>query len=160
MKARLIVYLALSVVITLVFPWVRQLPLGVYLPDAWLLLLLLAVPTPMPHSARKPVLLVFCLAILRSSVCLCSPIASCASMFSALLVREALTLRLSDSLFVYRFSCAVLASVPMALIDINIAGQYQLHVPYSIWVWRVLLTGLVVALVKRRATGPMFGGKR
>jgi hypothetical protein len=48
----------------------------------------------------------------------------------------------------------------MALIDINIAGQYQLHVPYSIWVWRVLLTGLVVALVKRRATGPMFGGKR
>ena len=81
-------------------------------------------------------------------------------MFSALLVREALTLRLSDSLFVYRFRCAVLASVPMALIDINIAGQYQLHVPYSIWIWRVLLTGLVVALVKRRATGPMFGGKR
>ncbi|MBT4466347.1 MAG: hypothetical protein HOD03_06660 [Planctomycetes bacterium] len=146
-------------VITIVFPWMRQLSFGDYLPDAWLLLLLLAVPTPMPHSARKPIILALCLALLRSSVALCSPIASCASLLSALMVRESLTRLLSDSLFVYRFSCAVLSAVPMALIDISIASQHQIELSYTTCAWRVLLTGFIVALVKRRSSNPMFGGK-
>jgi hypothetical protein len=153
------VYLALAMVITIVFPWMRQLSFGDYLPDAWLLLLLLAVPTPMPHSARKPIILAMCLALLRSSVALCSPIASCASLLSALMVRESLTRLLSDSLFVYRFSCAVLSAVPMALIDISIASQHQIELSYTTCAWRVLLTGFIVALVKRRSSNPMFGGK-
>jgi len=159
MKVRMSVYLALAMVITIVFPWMRQLSFGDYLPDAWLLLLLLAVPTPMPHSARKPIILALCLALLRSSVALCSPIASCASLLSALMVRESLTRLLSDSLFIYRFSCAVLAAVPMALIDISIASQHQIELSYTTCAWRVLLTGFIVALVKRRSSNPMFGGK-
>mgnify|MGYP003991011449 FL=1 len=159
MKVRMSVYLALAMVITIVFPWMRQLSFGDYLPDAWLLLLLLAVPTPMPHSARKPIILALCLALLRSSVALCSPIASCASLLSALMVRESLTRLLSDSLFVYRFSCAVLSAVPMALIDISIASQHQIELSYTTCAWRVLLTGFIVALVKRRSSNPMFGGK-
>ena len=159
MKVRMSVYLALAMVITIVFPWMRQLSFGDYLPDAWLLLLLLAVPTPMPHSARKPIILAMCLALLRSSVALCSPIASCASLLSALIVRESLTRLLSDSLFVYRFSCAVLSAVPMALIDISIASQHQIELSYTTCAWRVLLTGFIVALVKRRSSNPMFGGK-
>jgi hypothetical protein len=159
MKVRMSVYLALAMVITIVFPWMRQLSFGDYLPDAWLLLLLLAVPTPMPHSARKPIILALCLALLRSSVALCSPIASCASLLSALMVRESLTRLLSDSLFIYRFSCAVLSAVPMALIDISIASQHQIELSYTTCAWRVLLTGFIVALVKRRSSNPMFGGK-
>jgi hypothetical protein len=159
MKVRMSVYLALAMVITIVFPWMRQLSFGDYLPDAWLLLLLLAVPTPMPHSARKPIILALCLALLRSSVALCSPIASCASLLSALMVRESLTRLLSDSLFIYRFSCAVLSAVPMALIDISIASQHQIELSYTTCTWRVLLTGFIVALVKRRSSNPMFGGK-
>jgi hypothetical protein len=159
MKVRMSVYLALAMVITIVFPWMRQLSFGDYLPDAWLLLLLLAVPTPMPHSARKPIILALCLALLRSSVALCSPIASCASLLAALMVRESLTRLLSDSLFVYRFSCAVLSAVPMALIDISIASQHQIELSYTTCTWRVLLTGFIVALVKRRSSNPMFGGK-
>jgi hypothetical protein len=159
MKVRLSVYLALALVITIVFPWMRQLSFGDYLPDAWLLLLLLAVPTPMPHSARKPIILVLCFALLRSSVALSSPIASCASLFAALMVRESLTRLLSDSLFVYRFSCAVLSAVPMALIDISIASQHQIKLSYTTCAWRVLLIGFIVAMVKRRSSNPMFGGK-
>ena len=159
MKVRMSVYLALAMVITIVFPWMRQLSFGDYLPDAWLLLLLLAVPTPMPHSARKPIILALCLALLRSSVALCSPIASCASLLAALMVRESLTRLLSDSLFIYRFSCAVLSAVPMALIDISIASQHQIELSYTTCAWRVLLTGFIVALVKRRSSNPMFGGK-
>ena len=159
MKVRMSVYLALAMVITIVFPWMRQLSFGDYLPDAWLLLLLLAVPTPMPHSARKPIILALCLALLRSSGALCSPIASCASLLSALMVRESLTRLLSDSLFIYRFSCAVLSAVPMALIDISIASQHQIELSYTTCAWRVLLTGFIVALVKRRSSNPMFGGK-
>ena len=159
MKVRMSVYLALALVITTVFPWMRQLAVGDYLPDAWLLLLLLAVPTPMPHSARKPIILALCLALLRSSVALCSPIASCASLLAALMVRESLTRLLSDSLFIYRFSCAVLSAVPMALIDISIASQHQIELSYTTCAWRVLLTGFIVALVKRRSSNPMFGGK-
>ncbi|MGY8757692.1 MAG: hypothetical protein ACKVLC_10010 [Phycisphaerales bacterium] len=159
MKVRMSVYLALALVLTIVFPWMRQLSFGDYLPDAWLLLLLLAVPTPMPHSARKPIILALCLALLRSSVALCSPIASCASLLSALMVRESLTRLLSDSLFIYRFSCAVLSAVPMALIDISIASQHQIELSYTTCAWRVLLTGFIVALVKRRSSNPMFGGK-
>ncbi|MDE0585593.1 MAG: hypothetical protein OSB63_03160 [Planctomycetota bacterium] len=137
----------------------RQLSFGDYLPDAWLLLLLLAVPTPMPHVARKPIILALCFALLRSSVALASPIASCASLLSALMVRETLTRFLSDSLFVYRFSCAVLSAVPMALIDISIASQHQVELSYTTCAWRVLLTGFIVALVKRRSSNSMFGSK-
>jgi len=153
------VYLALALVITIVFPWMRQLSFGDYLPDAWLLLLLLAVPTPMPHVARKPIILALCFALLRSSVALASPIASCASLLAALMVRETLTRFLSDSLFVYRFSCAVLSAVPMALIDISIASQHQVELSYTTCAWRVLLTGFIVALVKRRSSNSMFGSK-
>ena len=153
------VYLALALVITIVFPWMRQLSFGDYLPDAWLLMLLLAVPTPMPHVARKPIILALCFALLRSSVALASPIASCASLLAALMVRETLTRFLSDSLFVYRFSCAVLSAVPMALIDISIASQHQVELSYTTCAWRVLLTGFIVALVKRRSSNSMFGSK-
>ena len=159
MKVRMSVYLALALVITIVFPWMRQLSFGDYLPDAWLLLLLLAVPTPMPHVARKPIILALCFALLRSSVALSSPIASCASLLAALMVRETLTRFLSDSLFVYRFSCAVLSAVPMALIDISIASQHQVELSYTTCAWRVLLTGFIVALVKRRSSNSMFGSK-
>ena len=160
MKVRMSVYLALALVITTVFPWMRQLSVGDYLPDAWLLLLLLAVPTPMPHSARKPIILALCFALLRSSVALSSPIASCASLLAALMVREGLTRLLSDSLFVYRFSSAVLSAVPMALIDISIASQHQIELSYTTCAWRVMLTGFIVALVKRRSSNSMFGGQR
>jgi len=159
MKVRMSVYLVLALVITTVFPWMRQLSVGDYLPDAWLLLLLLAVPTPMPHSARKPIILALCFALLRSSVALSSPIASCASLLAALMVREGLTRLLSDSLFIYRFSSAVLSAVPMALIDISIASQHQIELSYTTCAWRVLLTGFIVALVKRRSSNSMFGGK-
>jgi len=159
-KVRMSVYLALALVITTVFPWMRQLSVGDYLPDAWLLLLLLAVPTPMPHSARKPIILALCFALLRSSVALSSPIASCASLLAALMVREGLTRLLSDSLFVYRFSSAVLSAVPMALIDISIASQHQIELSYTTCAWRVMLTGFIVALVKRRSSNSMFGGQR
>ena len=159
MKVRMSVYLALALVITTVFPWMRQLAVGDYLPDAWLLLLLLAVPTPMPHSARKSIILALCFALLRSSVALSSPIASCASLLAALMVREGLTRLLSDSLFIYRFSSAVLSAVPMALIDVSIASQHQIELSYTTCAWRVLLTGFIVALVKRRSSNSMFGGK-
>jgi hypothetical protein len=159
MKVRMSVYLVLALVITTVFPWMRQLSVGDYLPDAWLLLLLLAVPTPMPHSARKPIILALCFALLRSSVALSSPIASCASLLAALMVREGLTRLLSDSLFIYRFSSAVLSAVPMALIDISIASQHQIELSYTTCAWRVLLTGFIVALVKRRSSNSMFGGR-
>ena len=160
MKVRMSVYLVLALVITTVFPWMRQLSVGDYLPDAWLLLLLLAVPTPMPHSARKPIILALCFALLRSSVALSSPIASCASLLAALMVREGLTRLLSDSLFIYRFSSAVLSAVPMALIDISIASQHQIELSYTTCAWRVMLTGFIVALVKRRSSNSMFGGQR
>ena len=159
MKVRMSVYLVLALVITTVFPWMRQLSVGDYLPDAWLLLLLLAVPTPMPHSARKPIILALCFALLRSSVALSSPIASCASLLAALMVREGLTRLLSDSLFIYRFSSAVLSAVPMALIDISVASQHQIELSHTACAWRVLLTGFIVALVKRRSSNSMFGGK-
>ena len=158
MKVRVSVYLALALVMTIVFPWMRQLSFGDYLPDAWLLLLLLAVPTPMPHSVRKPIILALCFAILRSSVALCSPIASCASLLAALMVRESLTRLLSDSLFVYRFSSAVLSAVPMALIDMSVASQHHTQLSYTTCAWRVLLTGFIVAVVKRRSSNSMFGG--
>ena len=74
------------------------------------------------------------------------------------MVRESLTRLLSDSLFVYRFSCAVLSAVPMALIDMSVAGQHHVQLSYTTCVWRVLLTGFIVAVVKRRSSNSMFGG--
>tara|TARA_B110000467_G_scaffold156168_1_gene169346 strand:+ start:498 stop:728 length:231 start_codon:yes stop_codon:yes gene_type:complete len=74
------------------------------------------------------------------------------------MVRESLTRLLSDSLFVYRFSCAVLSAVPMALIDMSVAAQHQIQLSYTTCAWRVLLTGFIVAVVKRRSSNSMFGG--
>ncbi|MFT7516901.1 MAG: hypothetical protein ACI84O_000686 [Myxococcota bacterium] len=160
MKVRLRIWLALSLVFTIVFPWLRQTTIGFYLPDVWLLTLLVAVPTPFPHSARNPIIMACCLALLRSSVSLCSPIASCAALVSGLLLRQQLTRRLSDSLFIYRFFTASIAALPMMIIDLKVADNSDIAVNYSVWLWRVALTGLVVAVVKRRSGGLLFGGKR
>lgn len=160
MKVRLSVWLALALVFTIIFPWIRQTTIGFYLPDVWLLILMLAVPTPFPHSARKPMILACCLALLRSSVSLCSPIASCAALVSGLLLRQQLTRRLSDSLFVYRFFIGSLAALPMMIIDLRVAANNDIVINDSIWIWRVALTGLVVAVVKRRSGGLLFGGMR
>ncbi|MBC8370837.1 MAG: hypothetical protein H8E25_12640 [Planctomycetes bacterium] len=160
MKVRLSVWAVLALVLSLVFPWVRQLPYGAYLPDVWLLLLLLAVPTPHPHAVSKPLILAACLALLRSAVSLCSPIASFASLCAGMLLREKMSRRLSDSLFVYRFIVGMTSALPMALIDMAIAKNHGFIADPTIWIWRAALTGFLIAVFTRRSGGLMFGAKR
>lgn len=160
MKVRISVWLMLAVVFTIVFPWMRQLEYGQYLPDVWLLLLLIAVPTPFPYSARKPIILALCLALLRSAVSVPSLIASCAALLAALFVRGQLYRHLSDSLAIYRFIIGIFSALPMMLIDMSIATRHQLPFSVEVIAWRLVLVGLVLTISHRRSRATLFGGGR
>ncbi|MDP6963527.1 MAG: hypothetical protein QGF46_05110 [Planctomycetota bacterium] len=160
MKVRNSVWLVLALLLTIIFPWLRQLTIGGLLPDLWIVLLLLAVPSPLPRSLRKPVVLTVCLGALRSAVSLPPLLASCAGLFTALLLREQLSRRLSNSLVIYRFFINSVAAIPITLVDVVIANQNNIQIANSDFVWRLFLTGLVLAFAHRRQTSSIFIGRK
>ncbi len=148
-RPRLRIVLPVAVLATALAPLLRQTPAGAWLPDLWLVLLLVVVPVPAPDSWKRPMGFVLGLGFLRSSVTALSPFVSWGGLGLALFVRETLSRRLSEYNPLLRWLTYFAAAIPQAVLD-RIAAQ-ALGVSLATgdaWV-RCLLTGLFMAILQR-----------
>ncbi|MHC4824676.1 MAG: hypothetical protein ACYTEP_11770 [Planctomycetota bacterium] len=146
---RLRVLLPVALFLTVTAPLLRQLPGGGQLPDVWLLLLLLSVPVPAPDSWRRPAQLVFFLGFLRSRVTAISPFSAWAGFGMGLLVRDALSRRLSEYNPLLRLVTGFCAAVPLAVMDRLAAQNLGADLDPRDALLRCLYIGLVLAIFHR-----------
>lgn len=156
---RLRILIPVAILLTLLAPILRQLPGGAQFPDAWLVLLLLAVPVPAPDFWRRPIYLVLFLGILRSCVTALSPFTAWAGFGLALFVRETLSRRLSEYNLLLRLVTGFSAAVPLALLDRLAAQQLGAEIPLQAAWMKCLFTGLLMAFL-HRPTRSNFLSKR
>lgn len=151
-RPRVRLLLPLALLATVLQPALRSQPGFSWLPDLGWLLLLWAVPVPAPESWKRPILLVFLLGILRTSVSATSPFAAWAGYGGGLLVRGALGRRLSEYNLVLRFLVGFGASLPLAAMDFGSATRLGGGAPDGlVFLHQAWIAGLLWAVLRRPA---------
>ena len=145
------VLVPVALTLTLLSPALRGLEMGPFLPDPWLLILLLAVSTRSP-SLRPAVRWAFALGLLRASVSAASPFSCWAGLGLGLLLRNRIEAQLSPLSPWVRFLVGAAAAVPLALLDsfgaLALSGA---SLEPSVMGWRICLSGCAWVFLARRA---------
>lgn len=143
------VLLPVAVLITVLAPALRSLPMGAALPDPWLLFTLFALPYFHGENFRRGVRFVALMGLLRASVSAASPFTSWAGLGAALVVRERAHRRFSDEHFFLRFVAGLCAAVPPTLLDMLDANRLGVQISWNVFAWRILWVGIAWALLNR-----------
>jgi hypothetical protein len=137
-------------------PTLRSLPWGAFLPDPWLLLLLVAIPVKIGSLGRAS-FLVFLFGALRSAVTVVSPFSSWAALGGALAFRWWSHRHLSDDRFLPRFLVGGVSTIPMAFLDWRTSELLGLALPIEIFLWRSFWVAALWALLR---TPPSLNAQR
>ncbi|HEX9792552.1 MAG TPA: hypothetical protein VGC54_01070 [Planctomycetota bacterium] len=140
---------------TLLAPAMRAAPIGSLLPDPWLLLLIWAVPEPLPFSWRKAVFLVLLLGVLRAAVSAVSPFACWAGLGFGLVVRHGISRRVVDRAFVVRLGIGVAAALPQVVFDLRAAALLGADLATGPLLVRALALGVLWAAALSPASLPV-----
>ncbi len=116
------IVLPAAVVVTIVFPALRQAPGGPWLPDPWLALALWGVPLPAPPRLRTATLWVLILAFLRGTVSVVPPLTTLTGLGLGLVARELLDRRFDTGRWPIRVLVGLAAAAPLALLDLRVAA--------------------------------------
>ncbi|HBF22657.1 MAG TPA: hypothetical protein DDW23_02460 [Planctomycetes bacterium] len=148
-SARWPVLLPVALIITLVAPVLRGFNFGLFLPDFWLLLLLVAVPYR-AQGIKGAFWWVFLLGLLRASVSAVSPFSSWAGLGFGLVVRGFVQSQLSSLSPLVRLLVGSVAAAPLTVLDSAVlAGLTGFPLSPSVMLWRIFLAGCVWAFLGR-----------
>lgn len=143
------VLLPVALVLTVLAPTLRELFwIGPWLPDPWLLLLLVAVPEP-PPALRQRVLLVALLGLLRGTVSALPVETSLAGLGLALAVRGILARHLVLARLPGACLAGTLGALAAAGTDLLTLLARDLPVPIMPLLFRAVAAGLLWALAAR-----------
>lgn len=144
---RLRVLVPVAVLLAFATPALRALPGGLYLPDPWLLLLLLGVPVHASERLGRPVFLVFLCGALRAAVSAVSPFVGWAGYGLALAVRRVAQRWLSEERVSTRFLLGIGIALPLAGLDAVAAARLGAALAPSVLLVRAAAVGLLWAVV-------------
>lgn len=145
------VLVPVALTLTLLSPSLRGMEMGPFLPDPWLILLLLAVSSRSP-GLRPALGWAFALGLLRASVSAVSPFTCWAGLGLGLVIRNRIEAQLSPLNPSVRFLVGAAAAVPLALLD-SVGAVALAGVPLepSVLGWRIGLSGCAWVFLARRA---------
>jgi hypothetical protein len=143
------ILIPVALLITILAPSLRSLPMGGALPDPWLLFTLFALPYFHGENYARGFRFVGLMGLLRASVSAASPFTSWAGLTVALIVRERAHRRFTDEHFVLRFAAGLMAAIPPTLLDLLDAQRLGVQIPWNSFGWRILWVGLAWALLNR-----------
>lgn len=143
------VLVPVALLITVLAPALRSLPMGESIPDPWLLFTLFALPYFHGENYRRGIRFVFLMGLLRASVSAASPFSCWVGLGLALVVRERAHRRFTDEHFMLRFAAGFLAAVPPTLLDLLDAQRLDLQISWNPFAWRILWVGIAWALLNR-----------
>ena len=141
------VIIPVTILLSLATPTLRSLPWGAYLPDPWLLLLLVTIPVKI-GSLGRATFLVFLFGALRSAVSVVSPFSSWASLGGALAFRWWSHRHLSDDRILPRFLVGGASTLPMFFLDWRASELLGLGLPLEIFLWRSFWVATLWALLR------------
>ncbi len=143
------ILIPVALLITILAPSLRSLPMGGALPDPWLLFTLFALPYFHGENYGRGFRFVAMMGLLRASVSAASPFTSWAGLTAALIVRERAHRRFTDEHFVLRFAAGLMAAIPPTLLDLLDAQRLGVQIAWNSFGWRILWVGLAWALLNR-----------
>jgi len=149
MAVRWRVSLPLLLLLTILAPSLRLLPGSAFLPDPWLLAVLLLLSPPPVQAWRPALYLVLLAGLLRGSVSAVSPAAAWAGLGLGLVWRDLLFRRLRDDLLLLRLVTGIVAALPLAAFDFLAAERLGAGLSATEFLWRAVTAGMVWALLCR-----------
>ncbi|MCH2101051.1 MAG: hypothetical protein MK209_03915 [Planctomycetes bacterium] len=143
------VLLPVALLLTIVAPALRALPIGMALPDLWLLLAIGCVPARATDRLSYAVRVVLLLGILRASVSAVSLWSCWAGLAAALFLRERAHRHISEESFFLRFLVGALAALPPTALDELEANRLNLERAWTEPLFAVIWISSFWAVVRR-----------